>query len=80
MLSFFNIFSYQMNDLSSCNATMSDQCLNSKHGLDWQTKATKWEGTVQSSTRSQFLWDEMDFENLVQASINEWDPDFSNLA
>ncbi len=28
-------------------------------------KTIKWENTVQSSTRSQFLWDKMFFENLI---------------
>ncbi len=27
-----------------------------------------------------FLWDDMDFEILIQATFNEWDRDFLNLA
>ena len=39
---------------------------------------TRWNGT--EHMRYQFLRDEMDFEILVQASFNERDQDFLNLA
>ncbi len=41
-------------------------------------KAIKQDGMAQSSTRSQFLWDEMDLEKLTQESFNEWDQDCLN--
>jgi hypothetical protein len=43
-------------------------------------KAIKQEGRVQSGTRSWFLRDKINFEILIQASFNERDRDFLNLA
>jgi hypothetical protein len=37
----------------------------------------KWPGAVHSTMISRFLWDEMDFDILVQASFNEWDWDIT---
>jgi hypothetical protein len=43
-------------------------------------KTIKQEEAIWSSTRSQFLQDEMDFEILISAVFNEQDQDYFNLA
>ncbi len=43
-------------------------------------KAIKWDEMIRSSMRSQFLWEEIDFENLIQALLNEQDWDFLKSA
>jgi len=35
--------------------------LSVRQGSEWYTRTVKQEDTVWGSTRSQFLWDEMDF-------------------
>jgi hypothetical protein len=52
------------------------QNIYNRHWQDQYTKTIKWEYTVLSCRRCRFLWDEVDFEILIEALFDEQDQDF----